>query len=148
MAGARPFAGLYYDWGDADFKIFAERDGLAFQKAEKSHDIGESLLNSLFKNTILTIDDTEENQCLVDELEHLIHGMKKTKAKDDAIDAMRYAAVKIPWDLTVITGKELVVQTQERRILTTDELRAMKFEEAESWGIEEEIAEWNELLEA
>lgn len=145
MAGARPFAGLYYDWGDADFGIFAQRDGIPFQKAEKSHEIGESLLNSLFKNSMLTIDDTPENQGLIDELEHLLHSTKKNKAKDDAIDAMRYCAVKIPWDLTVITGKELVAPPPPPRLLTTDELRSMKFEEQESWGVEEEIAEWNDL---
>lgn len=145
------FSGLYYDWADKDFEVFAQRDGIPFQKAEKSHEIGVSLLNSLFKNQMLSIDDTPENSVLVEELDNLLVGTRKTKAKDDAIDSARYAITKIPWDLTAITGNELIVlpKNQVDHVYTTDELRAMAMVEIpdDDWGMSAEIAEWNELYE-
>jgi phage terminase large subunit-like protein len=148
MRGDRPFAGEYYDWAAKDFETIAVRSGVAVQPAEKSHDIGESLLNTLFKNQMLEIDDTEENKDLVDELSSLLSSTKKTKAKDDAIDSLRYACTKIPWNFEGITTE--LIQLTKAKQLSIDEQRAQRFlpeAQMEAWEAESEIGFWNDQYE-
>lgn len=73
----------YYDWGSKDFGTIAQRIGEPFIKAEKSHDIGEEVINVLFKNNMLFIHDTDELQKLCSELISLRKETNKNKAKDD-----------------------------------------------------------------
>lgn len=147
MAADTPMTGRYYDWACKDFEVFASRDGCYFEKAEKSHELGFPLMNSLFKNVLVTIDDTVENQPLIEELEHLMVGTRKQSAKDDQIDSFRYAITKIPWDLSVITSQETLPALVSDRVYTTDELRMMPIEAVDKWEMQAEIDEWNDLYE-
>lgn len=101
-------SGEFYDFASAEYGIAAQRAGIPVQKAEKSHDIGFNTINSLFKNEMLTIDDTEANMDLIEEIGMLRHGIKKNKAQDDAVDSARYAISKIPWDMTGVTGSRII----------------------------------------
>lgn len=104
-ASLRPVA-QYYDWQCKDFFTIASRQGEPFQPADKSHETGESILNTLFKNGMLKIYDTPELRKLVMELENLKRSTAKTKAKDDFTDALRYAVTRIPWDYSLPRSAE------------------------------------------
>lgn len=94
----------YYDWASKDFEMISTRMGEPFQAADKSHEKGEQVVNVLFKNNMLLVDETVELQKLAGELSSLSHTGPKNKAKDDFCDALRYAVSRIPWDWSVITG--------------------------------------------
>lgn len=146
-------AGQYYDWACRDFYEIAARMGEPFIPAEKSHDKGEQVLNVLFKNDMLFIYQTDELEKLAAELSSLRSETPKTKAKDDFIDALRYAVTRIPWDWSVIAESEaqkkahtpapeqknhMALQIEERR-KTHEESHA-----EEAIRIEDEFSEWNE----
>lgn len=94
-----------YDFAAKDFGTLSDRKGVGFTKAEKSHEIGESLVNDLYKHGMLYIFDTDELRKLGTEMLNLQKSTPKTKAKDDFCDAQRYAVVDIPWDLSAIAEK-------------------------------------------
>lgn len=96
-----------YDWAAKDFFTIATRMGESFLKAEKSHEIGEQIVNTLFKNNMLKIFDTAELRKLGTELMTLMVSTPKNRAKDDLIDgALRYPAASIPWDWSKIPVKD------------------------------------------
>lgn len=140
----------YYDWAASDFKVHATRLGEAFEKAEKGHDIGEDTLNSLFKSGMLDIFNYEELEDLGWELSTLLMETPKRIAKDDYIDALRYAVTKIPWDWTACgttfkeykpPKKELSFDAQE-----IEDRRSLHFAPKEDIDtIVEEIEYFNEL---
>jgi hypothetical protein len=142
----------YYDWSNKDFHTIATRAGYSFAKAEKGHDIGINLLNSLFKNRMLAIEDSKEAQELAQELETLsaedIKGQNKRWAKDDLIDGLRYCVTGIPWSFEHIT-LEFEEPPKPVRVVLDERLEAI--EEAENMlkkdEMDEEIAMWNELYE-
>lgn len=109
LKGAANFIGQYYDWQSKDFYNIQNRLGDSFQPAEKSHEIGEQVLNVLFKNAMLDIFDTQELRKLDQELASLKRDTRKTAAKDDFTDALRYSVTKIPWDFSVLTGDDQAV---------------------------------------
>lgn len=141
----REMAGEFYDWAAKDFGTVALRTGVGFQPAEKSHEIGFPMMNTLFKNKMLIIDDTESNQDLINEILNLRHGTKKNHAVDDVTDACRYCITKIPWDFSGISGERII--QQPKPVLTDIDRRMGKtLHQEESWAIEDEINEWNELI--
>lgn len=91
-----------YDWAARDFEIIAIRNGEAFNKAEKSHEIGEGILNTLFKNDMLFIFDTDELRKLGGEFSSLMLSTPKRQRKDDFADAARYACACPPWDFSAL----------------------------------------------
>lgn len=93
-----------YDHQAKDFDTISTKQGDPFIKAEKSHEIGEGILNTLFKNGMLFIFDLPELHPLGSELLTLNKATPKTKAKDDYIDSLRYAVAKAPWDFTAVKG--------------------------------------------
>lgn len=97
----------FYDFAAKDFEIIATRNSTPVQKAEKDHAIGEGALNTLFKNDMLAIYVDEELQKLGGEFASLKKKTNKRHAKDNRADAARYAAAKVPWDWTAITGAEV-----------------------------------------
>ena len=105
LKGSRVFVGQYYDWQAKDFFNIAMRLGEPFQPAEKSHAIGEQVLNVLFKNEMLDIFDTPELQKLDGELQALKRETSKQKAKDDFCDALRYSVTKVPWDFSCLDAE-------------------------------------------
>lgn len=102
MRGKVQMTRQFYDWQSKDFWNIATRIGEAFEPAEKSHAIGEQMLNVLFKNRMLDIFVSPELRKLHGELKSLKQGEAKTKSKDDLIDALRYAITKIPWDFSCL----------------------------------------------
>ena len=104
-----------YDHACKDFHTIATRVGEPFNKAEKSHEVGEQVVNTLFKNTMLQVFDTPELRKLGAELMTLNRDTHKKHAKDDLIDgALRYPATYIPWDWTAIRD-ELSEEAQEAK---------------------------------
>lgn len=140
----------FYDYGSKDFHTYASRLGETFLKAEKGHTIGEDIINVLFKNKMLDIFDIPELHDLVYELLTLTHDKDKRFARDDFVDAMRYAVTGVPWDWSAIMD-ELVVseKKKEENLSETEKRRKFVFgddiREEEEFRIEQEIGEYNEL---
>jgi hypothetical protein len=140
----------FYDWASKDFFNIASRTGESFEKAEKDHEIGFGVLNTLFKNDMLYIYEDEESLKLASELVTLKHNTPKNKAVDDGIDSLRYAVSKIPWDWSVISEKYKDVKLVEE--LTEDErklkARRDRFNEPEYDAEAEMMDDFEELNDA
>lgn len=138
----------YYDHQSAEFKIRAERAQVPFEKAEKGQDFGEDLLNVLFKNEMLDLDDIEQVDSLAQEFETLKKDTAKKNAKDDGIDSLRYSVSSIPWDFSSITEKliGLVEDMVEKKRSTRHTHHPEDYAEENDYEYEMEIAEYNELL--
>src|SRR5690606_30570767 len=61
----------YYDWHSKEFYLRAVAAGLSFTKAEKSHTVGDDLLNILFKNQMLDLEECDQVEDLIQEIETL-----------------------------------------------------------------------------
>lgn len=104
LRGKMKPVGEFYDHQARDLYTIAtsRKPAIPFQKADKGRDTGASLLNSLFKLGMLKIyDEDPELLKLVLELESLRNETSKSHAKDDLIDALRFAVTKVPWDFSV-----------------------------------------------
>lgn len=132
----------FYDWAAKDLGTIAERSGLSLIRAEKSHEIGEGVLNSLFKNKMIKIPYGDEFDKLASELNNLSSDTPKTRAKDDAVDSFRYGVSKIPW---VYTAIEVADAPREK---TEIELRREAFNAPkDSFVDSDELDYWADLLE-
>lgn len=150
----------WYDWEAKDIKTIAERQSENVEIADKSHERGEGVLNTLFKSGMLYIFDDKEGEGakLSGEFIGLRHGTPKTKAKDDGIDSVRYACVKIPWDFTII-AKELTDADKEKLLMKAAPLTQKELDEEElryrrgeikknddPWAeYNQEFDDWNEM---
>lgn len=106
----------FYDWASKDFYSISASMGEYFVMADKSHEKGEDLINSLFKNNMLLIHETPELRKLGYELSNLRNSGSKQSAADDLIDALRYAISKLPWDfhdLALNVGKSTAVKDEK-----------------------------------
>lgn len=148
----------FYDWACKDFEVIATRAGEPFQPADKSHEKGEQIVNTLFKYNMLSVYDDPELQKLSSELSTVRKDVQKQKAKDDFCDALRYAVTRIPWNWSVIGAQapELQVKAEDRPLTAAEHLaleiqeRRKAFEDdhnRESARLEEEFAEINALCE-
>jgi hypothetical protein len=144
-----------YDWSSKDFKTITDRLGDCFVSADKDHERGEQILNVLFKNDMLLLYEGGDLDKLAQELVALRKDCPKNKAKDDLADALRYAVTRIPWDWSAVTGEKMDESKKVEAKLTPyqeqiAERRKMMDEQeandAEALRIEDEISEWNELL--
>lgn len=142
-----------YDFASRDFFEIAKRNDEVFEKAEKKHDIGVPILNTLFKNDMLYIYDTPELRKLAKELSTLQNATLKRNAKDNFADALRYACATIPWDWTAIHDVVAVsspdkhpdepLEPMQQQIL--DRRKAFEDEQtAEQQRIDDEFNEWND----
>ncbi len=140
-----------FDQQAKDFGTIATRAGETFQASDKSHERGEDVINTLFKNDMLVIFDTPELQKLGTELSSLMKSTPKKKAKDDFADAMRYAVVDIPWDWSALKGEVTEDQrkTEEVRPYTDEERVAMELAERRGEFVDprkpKDDAGWDEL---
>jgi phage terminase large subunit-like protein len=103
-----PLVHSTYDHASKDFATIAERSGITFIKAVKSRDLGEETVNTLFKNDMLFVMETDhESEKLCAELMHLMHDTTngKNKKDDDLSDALRYCCLAIPWDFSAVEEK-------------------------------------------
>ena len=142
-------AAQYYDWGCKDFHAIATRIGEPFTPADKSHEKGEEVINVLFKNEMLVVDEGLELAKLAMELSVLRKDQPKNKAKDDFCDALRYAVTRIPWDWSAIVGAKpegWIAPTKQKTDMERqiEERRAQMESKSEYERIEDEFAEWNE----
>jgi len=141
---------ILYDWGCRDFFTIATDMGLQVEPAEKSHMVGETMLNVLFKNQMLWVYDIPELDPLCIELATLKSSTQKTKAKDDFVDALRYACSKVPWNWESIRS-DLVTPIQVKktpRELEIEARRKILLGEPDDGlvDIDEEIKAWNGLM--
>lgn len=100
MRAGRKMRGEAYDYGGIgkDVGLLAERAGLALMPAKKDRDLGFSVLNDLFTNNMCQIALlNNENEKLITEIMSSTKEQDKTSAKDDLLDAFRYAAIQVPW---------------------------------------------------
>lgn len=97
----------YYDSQARDFGTIAGSRKIPFLKADKGQDRGENTLNTLFKLGMLGIYDEPELLKLVLELESVRRTTGKSDAKDDFIDALRFAVMCIPWDFEKARKRKL-----------------------------------------
>lgn len=160
---------IYYDWAAKDLHTFAQEVGLPFIKADKDRNSGVELINTLFKTNRLLImhtgsdaqhqdnipDEFMSGFKLADELSGLAVEVNKKNAKDDLIDALRYAINAAGFDWQVISkhgsdiGGEGHSGSQSFKVLTIDELRAQADKMAKdpaNMSIGEEIEFWQSYL--
>ena len=115
MRGKHILRNQFYDQANKDFQMVASRAGESFSKSEKSHDLGEDIINTLFKNDMLFIFDTPELRKLGQELMTVNLNVMKRHCKDDFIDgALRYPCTSIPWDWTAVRGISLPKEAEDR----------------------------------
>lgn len=100
---------IFYDWHAKDFENVAMSKGIPIQRADKSHEYGEGLLNSLFKNQMLDLFDLPEVTKLVTELTSLKRGTPKHKANDDGIDSCFTEGHKVATNRGLIDIKDIEV---------------------------------------
>lgn len=153
--GSDTMFGEKYDYHARDYAIIAERNGESFMMADKNHERGEQVINTLFANDMLLLFDTPEVRKVGEELLTLMKSTDKRAAKDDAADAVRYAVVDIPWDWTFIQGKapdDYKKEPEKPRALTKEEALAEEIRQRrgedqspqEDWGeLGDEIEFWN-----
>lgn len=144
-----PFAdrveAVFYDYANADIREIAFRMGETWLPAEKSHAVGESRLNVLFKNGMLKFFDIPQLQPHIYEFLSNKSISRKTEGGDDAVDATRYAVSRIPFDWSKINGELPVAKV---KIPTETERRRAFFAggyEEEKYDVESELEEWNSL---
>ncbi len=155
MSAGLPMTKAFYDWHSKEFFIRAQKAGIPFEKAEKSHTVGDDLLNILFKNQMLDLEEGEQIVDLIQEIESLRHDKRKTDAIDDGVDSLRYSLASLNWDLSGITDKLIDVAPEVPREKLEWELRAEagermlkpKDDEGEQWNIDKEYDDFNDMIE-
>lgn len=170
MKGKLKVATQFYDYKDKDFAVLGERIGESFQKAEKSHEIGEPILKTLLKYKALKFvtgnviglekfdTETREGEVLklLSELRGLKEGIDKRQAKDDLIDPTRYICAKVPWDIDkIIKNRAGKILTRPKKVETVlpkttaesiKERREMFIPKDVQDDFDSEIDFWNEMM--
>lgn len=146
-----------YDHESKEFGLVSDRHGDAFIKADKSRDEGFGVLNILFRHEMLAVfDGDEELNKLVIEITSMLKATAKRFAKDDLVDTLRYAAIKVPWDFTSIESA-LTPQDQQLNVKAIPAIPKTDGQIRREWylglsaeekdPIELEIEEWNSYSE-
>jgi hypothetical protein len=148
IKGAIPVVQQRYDGASADFGTISVRQSEPFLRAEKSHAVGEDIVNVLFKNDMLFIFDTEELGKLGTELSGVMIATPKNKAKDDFADALRYGVVSIPWDFSHLAGhlSDFEIKAQAERPMTDKERLEREIEERRGAFKEPKPEGWADLV--
>jgi len=141
-----------YDYAAADFFIVASSQGENLVRADKRLESGVAILNTLFKNQMLSIQRGDpELDKLISELRTLAIGKDKRHAKDDLIDPLRYICKLVPWDFSSIElPEELKEIAVVAKVKTSGESRRDWFKgdghDSKSGYVDEELDSFNELL--
>ncbi len=152
--------GLYmtaqkYDWASREFFLHVSGKGEAFSPADKDHVAGYSLLNTLFKLGMLKVFSGDpELEKLISEIRTLSSTGNKRRAQDDLCDALRYAAMAVPWDFSdfdiAVESKDQFAEIKGEKPKTSSDLRREWFmgsaQVAED-SVESELDFWNEAQE-
>lgn len=117
IRGNEQLVSQFYDFASKDFYVIAQRNGEPFIPADKSHERGEGLLNTLFKNNMLFIVNDDQGEKAANEFINLSQKVMKIHAQDDLIDAIRYTCCGIPWDFSCVRHKTEVVSKEDPTIL-------------------------------
>lgn len=143
----KPIAKMY-DPAAKDFGTIQSRLGLGFLKADKSKDVGIGLVNTLFKNDLLKIIDSEETQKLSTELLTDRVSKADTQRKNDLCDALRYAIIGIPWDLTELEIKADIIGKVSNAInnkLSFEETQILLRRGLSPYGEGSDTGNWDEV---
>jgi phage terminase large subunit-like protein len=131
-----------YDASAKDFGLIANRSGHMFTPANKARELGEDLINTLFRAGMLEIIDSGRDDDdlikLVIELEHAKLGEKLVggyKRGDDLRDALRYGLMSMPWDLSEIVFRE------EETVFDVAPPKELTAKEKEEAAIAQQIAD-------
>jgi hypothetical protein len=138
-----------YDWACKDLETIAARAGTTLLPADKSHEKGEQILNTLFNSQMLEVVRSDEAQKFVYEICNIRKVQKKNKRKDDLVDVVRYVcATNIPWDWSILkTFKPTLVPKKEKTINDIRrEFILNKENEEDRTFIDEEIDIFNSYL--
>lgn len=141
MKGDLQITCAYYDHASKEFSMICDSNGEPVQKAEKSHDVGDKLINVLFKNKMLALIDAEyDNDKLVNELIRNKNVSKKESSQvDDLSDALRYAVSSIPWNWSNLSKEEIVVEEE-----TKLNVRETK-DYVQEYSLDDDLDYWNGL---
>ena len=105
-----------YDYSAADLGILAERLGLPFTRANKSHD-GIATINTLLKNLQLKVFSDQVE--VIEELQTVQN--KRNAGSDDVSDALRYAIADVPFVINTVED----VEDNKIKILDDDPYKEM-----------------------
>ena len=146
----QPVTEIRYDWASKDFGILAERSKLIVLPAIKDQNSGQDILNSAFKSGALLIYEgpqSGDNAKLVTELSYLKKSTLKRNAKDDLIDALRYAAASIPWRLDITEALDnLHAEANKNPTRRMIKIGRQMYYEGELDSIIDEFEEYNQLV--
>jgi len=143
----------FYDWSCRDFFIIASRHGEAFEPAEKNHETGEHVLNTLFKWDIIKIYKSGESseKCSA-QFETLQKHTPKGRADDEGPDVIRYMVSKLTFNLEKVIGtfreeaKKYIEEDEENK---NERYKYVNIQSlVPSDELKEEFDEWNSLYEA
>lgn len=137
----------FYDYHCKDLHTIAAQLGESLTPAEKGHDIGETILNTLFKNQMLMVYDYEELAPLIVQLTNVKKIADKRQAIDDMVDCLRYAVAKLPWGFDSIgLAVELKPKEEEDDAQTRRRLHAEAENPHKLWDAQDECEAWQELI--
>jgi hypothetical protein len=122
MRGEQVLTGQFYDWASKEFGIISNRCGENFIQADKDLERGKMLINSLFKNDMLTIMKSGDYEKLCYELATIPDADKRKyqTLRDDLYDAMRYVLIGshnlANFDFTAVIRSRLGSNVVQRKI--------------------------------
>lgn len=155
MREGRQFHRQFYDYHAKDFSTYASRIGESFEPAEKSHEIGEQIINVLFKNKMLDLFNIPELYPLMNELATIPKHGDKRKLVDDFADALRYTITKLPWNWSALGKDAPTGIPKPYQSLTNDERRREELnawrrnlqagEKEADWDVDTSLDAWSEL---
>jgi phage terminase large subunit-like protein len=134
----------FYDFHAKDFELLMMSDSTVnMYPAEKKHEIGFGILNSLMKNDMMYFYLKNHVYKLVDEIRTCKITSPKTSRKDDLCDSLRYSISSLVFDFTG-TDAEIKVDPPKVDELerSLENYKRMAKEEVNS-QLDEEIAELN-----
>ena len=157
-----------YDYGSKEFGLTAERAHVPFIMCNKKKVSGDSLVNLLFKLQALQVPPgIYDNQKLINEL-MLVPVHKVKTANDDLSDALKYVCMAVPWNHQQLLkdAPKGVYEHYNFEAVAEDSLQefpdpswtskqyaawevatrrgSMNRKVSDGWGLDEEIAEWND----
>lgn len=142
-----PVHGIYYDQAAPDLKNISGRMSGGWLQAEKSHLIGEQVLNVSFKNSMLQIFNIPETESLINELKSLKISTSKLLANDDYCDALRYGCTRIPWDWSAINELPTKAEAPKTELQLRREFLSAGHESEDFNTVDDELEAYNELME-
>lgn len=94
-----------YDQASRDFFTAISSLGEPFKKSEKSHELGEEILNALLKNDMIFFHNTPDLAKIAKEFMAMRRATPKRHRKDDLVDTVRYQVCEIVWNFAAIVQR-------------------------------------------